>query len=139
MPVREDTYPEPSTCEVGWPVSFFVAFFSHCCHQIPICCWVNSERAFSQGIESDSNRRPTFRTGGMCSNHYATSLMLHTYIHTLLLFLHETSSVKNQYNDIKDKIEKKKWTVLPEGRVSVLCSWHFLLVRCAFSSFFEAP
>ena len=32
---------------------------------------------------------------------------VHTYIHTLLLFLHETSSVKNQYNDIKDKIEKK--------------------------------
>ena len=26
---------------------------------------------------------------------------------TLLLFLHETSSVKNQCNDIKDKIEKK--------------------------------
>ena len=57
----------------------------------------------------------------------------------LLLFLHETSSVKNQYNDIKDKIEKKKWTVLPEGRVSVLCSWHFQLVRCAFSSFLKRP
>ena len=32
-----------------------------CYHQVPICCWVNSERAFSQGIESDSNRRPSAR------------------------------------------------------------------------------
>ena len=32
--------------------------------------------------------------------------IIHT-LHTLLLFLHETSLVKNQYNDIKDKIEKK--------------------------------
>ena len=30
-----------------------------CCHQVPICCWVNSERAFNQGIESGSNRRPS--------------------------------------------------------------------------------
>ena len=28
MPVREDTYPEPSACEVGWPVPFLAAFFS---------------------------------------------------------------------------------------------------------------
>ena len=26
--VREDTYPEPSACEVGWPVSFPSAFIS---------------------------------------------------------------------------------------------------------------
>ena len=25
VPVREDTYPEPSTCEVGWPVPFLAA------------------------------------------------------------------------------------------------------------------
>ena len=28
VPVREDTYPEPSACEVGWPVPFLAAFFS---------------------------------------------------------------------------------------------------------------
>ena len=44
-----------------------------CSHWVPICCWVKSERAFSQGIESGSNRRPSAR-GGMRSNHYATSL-----------------------------------------------------------------
>ena len=26
--VREDTYPEPSACEVGWPVPFLAAFIS---------------------------------------------------------------------------------------------------------------
>ena len=25
-PVREDTYPEPLACEVGWPVPFLAAF-----------------------------------------------------------------------------------------------------------------
>ena len=28
VPVREDTYPEPSTFEVGWPVPFLAAFIS---------------------------------------------------------------------------------------------------------------
>ena len=28
VPVREDTYPGPSACEVGWPVPFFAAFIS---------------------------------------------------------------------------------------------------------------
>ena len=28
VPVREDTYPEPSVCEVGWPVPFLAAFIS---------------------------------------------------------------------------------------------------------------
>ena len=27
-PVREDTYPKPSACEVGWPVPFLSAFIS---------------------------------------------------------------------------------------------------------------
>ena len=26
VPVREDTYAEPSACEVGWPVPFLAAF-----------------------------------------------------------------------------------------------------------------
>ena len=26
--VREDTYPEPAACEVGWPVPFLAAFIS---------------------------------------------------------------------------------------------------------------
>ena len=26
--VREDAYPEPSVCEVAWPVPFFAAFIS---------------------------------------------------------------------------------------------------------------
>ena len=26
VPVREDTCPEPSACEVGWPVPFLAAF-----------------------------------------------------------------------------------------------------------------
>ena len=28
VPVREDTYPEPSACELGWPVPFLAAFIS---------------------------------------------------------------------------------------------------------------
>ena len=28
VPVREDTYPEPSASEVGWPVPFLAAFIS---------------------------------------------------------------------------------------------------------------
>ena len=28
VPVREDTYPEPSACEVGWPVPFLAVFIS---------------------------------------------------------------------------------------------------------------
>ena len=28
VPVREDSYPEPSACEVGWPVPFLAAFIS---------------------------------------------------------------------------------------------------------------
>ena len=28
VPVREDTYPEPSAYEVGWPVPFLAAFIS---------------------------------------------------------------------------------------------------------------
>ena len=28
VPVREDTYPEPSACEIEWPVSFLAAFIS---------------------------------------------------------------------------------------------------------------
>ena len=28
VPAREDTYPQPSACEVGWPVPFLAAFIS---------------------------------------------------------------------------------------------------------------
>ena len=28
VPAREDTYPEPSACEVGWPVPFLASFIS---------------------------------------------------------------------------------------------------------------
>ena len=28
VPIIEDTYPEPSTCEVGWPVTFLATFIS---------------------------------------------------------------------------------------------------------------
>ena len=28
VPVREDTLPEPSACEIGWPVPFLAAFIS---------------------------------------------------------------------------------------------------------------
>ena len=28
VPVTEDTYPEPSPCEVGWPVPFLAPFIS---------------------------------------------------------------------------------------------------------------
>jgi len=28
VPGREETYPEPSACEVGWPVPFHAAFIS---------------------------------------------------------------------------------------------------------------
>ena len=46
--LRKDTYPETSACEVGWAVPFLAAFISSV---LP--------RVFSQGIESDSNRRPS--------------------------------------------------------------------------------
>ena len=42
VPVREETYPEPSACEVGWPVPFLATFISPCCHLVPISCWVGS-------------------------------------------------------------------------------------------------
>ena len=28
VPVREDIYPEPSACEVGWPIPLLAAFIS---------------------------------------------------------------------------------------------------------------
>ena len=59
VPVREDTYAEPSACEVGWPVLSSPPLFRQCSHWVPICCWVNNELAFSQGIESGSSRRPS--------------------------------------------------------------------------------
>ena len=31
VPVRDDTYAEPSACEVGWPVPFLAAFISPVC------------------------------------------------------------------------------------------------------------
>ena len=58
VPVREDTCPEPSACEVGWPVLIPATFISLVCHQVPIRCRVASERACSQGLKSDWNRRP---------------------------------------------------------------------------------
>ena len=59
VPVRENTYAGPLACEVGWPVPFLAAFFPPVLPPGAICCWVNSERAFSLGIESGSNRGPT--------------------------------------------------------------------------------
>ena len=61
MPVREDIYAEPSSCEVGWPVPFLAAFISPV---FPLVTYLllgeqSAERAFSQGIESGSNRRPS--------------------------------------------------------------------------------
>ena len=47
VPVIEDTYPEASACEVGWPVPSSPPLSPQYSHQVPICCWVNSERAFS--------------------------------------------------------------------------------------------
>ena len=46
---------------VGWGGQFLSLppLSPQCSHWVPICCWVNSERAFSQGIESGSNRRPS--------------------------------------------------------------------------------
>jgi len=75
VPVREDTYPEPSACEVGWPVPFLAAFISPVFPLGTICCWVNSERAFSQGIESGSNRRPSAREA--CA---VTNMLTHSYV-----------------------------------------------------------
>ena len=56
-----NTHPEPLAYELGWPVPSSPLLSPQCCHQVPICCWVNSERASSQGIESDSSRRPSAR------------------------------------------------------------------------------
>ena len=56
VPIREDTYPEPSACGVGWPAPFFAAFISPVLPPGTICYWMNSELAFSQGIKSDANR-----------------------------------------------------------------------------------
>ena len=32
-------------CEVGWPVPFLAAFIPQYFHRVPICCWLDSERA----------------------------------------------------------------------------------------------
>ena len=51
------------------------------------------------------------QSSGSIDNSYFLLLVL------LLIFfvLHETSSVKNQYNDIKDKIEKKNMDCSSRG------------------------
>ena len=68
MPVREDTYAEPSAYEVGWPVPFLAAFISPVLPPGIQCCWVNRERTPSQGIESGSNRRPSARESCVLTN-----------------------------------------------------------------------
>ena len=80
MHVRGDTYPGPPACEVGWPVPFPPPLSLQCCHQVPTCCWVSSERAFSQGIELDSNRRPSVR--GACA---ITTMPSRPQLHYILL------------------------------------------------------
>ena len=62
---------------------------------------------------------------------------IHTYIHYYYFY---TKPLLLKTNTMISKIKlRKKWTVLPEGRASVLCSWNFQLVRCAFSSFLKRP
>ena len=70
--VREDTYPEPSTCEVGWPVPFLTDFIS------PVLLPGSHSLLDEQWASIQSGRRvgfepKTFSMGGMRSNHYATS------------------------------------------------------------------
>jgi len=55
--VREDIYPEPSAVRLDGQFLSSPPLSPQCCRQVPIHCWVNSERVFSQGIELDSNRR----------------------------------------------------------------------------------
>ena len=61
VPVREDTYPEPSACEVGWPVPFLAAFISQVFPPDTHSLLGGSEQAFSHGIELDSNSRSSAR------------------------------------------------------------------------------
>ena len=52
LPVREHNYPEPSACEVGWPVPFLATFFSPllpaCTHSLLGSERELSEREFSE-------------------------------------------------------------------------------------------
>ena len=75
VPVREDTYPKPSACEEGWPVPFLAAFISPVL--LPTCCWVNSERVFSQDIKSDSNCRPSAREAPLTTLLPRPTFLLH--------------------------------------------------------------
>jgi len=77
VPVREETYPEPSACEVGWPVPFLAAFISPVLpagtHSLLGEHSESIQSGHQVGLETQ-----TFRTGGMRSNHYATSHILMT-------------------------------------------------------------
>ena len=73
MPVKEDTYPEASACEVGWPVPFLTAFntspvFPLGTHLLLGEHWASIQSAHRVGLEPQ-----TFHMGGMSSNHVATS------------------------------------------------------------------
>ena len=71
VPIREDTYPESSVFEVGWPVPFLAAFISPVLppgtHLLLGGQWASIQSGHRVGLE------PPFRMGGMRSNHYATS------------------------------------------------------------------
>jgi len=77
--VREDTYPEPSACEVGWPVPFLAAFiypvFQLDTHLLLGEQWVSIQSGHRVGFEAQ-----TFRMGGMRFNFYATLLIAVEYL-----------------------------------------------------------
>ena len=69
VPVRVDTHPEPSACEVGWPVSFLTAFIS------PVLPRFSAGWKVSEHSVKASSRTQTvdLTHRNMCSILYATS------------------------------------------------------------------
>ena len=53
-----------------------------CCHQVPIRCWVSSERALSQGIESDSKSESL----GVAPTLYSSPRQCHPCHHSITLW-----------------------------------------------------
>ena len=81
VPVRETLVLSHRLCEVGWPVPSSPPLSLQCFHQVPICCWVDSERVFNHwlylGLEPWSSQEVAS----------ALTAMLLAHMKPLLLFI----------------------------------------------------
>jgi len=67
VPVREDTYPEPSACEVEWPVPFLTALTNSQVTKSEISIW-----------SGNNAHRPLFVRASMLATHvsFANSMLI---------------------------------------------------------------